>query len=292
MRVVATAQLSVQGALVGEGSPVAVTLRDGRDRAVGRGTGAMYRDRAVVEVAIDRRAAEREPDGVLCAADVELTEPGLTVVSAPLVVLPFAELVRAEWGQAEARDGDAVGLSCRVTGTSAGVERLEGQTAEVEILRGGEGGENGVAGALFEPVATLRVPVREGRLEAAWRVGYDADGKAQIATQAELDEVAARSGGVVERYRRPVWRFHVRLAGLEAESNLLAYRDWVRLEFLTPEGEPHEGIEVVVVLADGTEQRHTVDADGAVRVEPAPPGPVTIRTPHLESSSPGSPSDA
>ena len=88
-----------EGLAVGEGSPVRVTLKDARNRTVGRGGGPMHLDRAVVAVEVDRRAAEREPDGALCAADVELTELGLKVVSAPLLVLPYAELDRARVGQ-------------------------------------------------------------------------------------------------------------------------------------------------------------------------------------------------
>ena len=269
-----TVHLTAQGVAVGEGSPVAVTLKDARNRTAGRGGGPMHRDRAVVAVEVDRRAAEREPDGALCAADVELPELGLKVVSAPLLVLPYAALDRAAWGQVEARDGDAVALSCRVTGSAAGVERLEGQTAEVEVLRGGEGGadEGGAAGVLFEPVATLRVPVTDGCVEAVWRVGYDAEGKAQIATQAELDEAAARSGGAAAQYARPAWRFRVRLAGLEAESGLLRYRDRVEFEFRRDDGEPYEGLVAVVEHPDGARTEHTVGTDGLIRVEPAPPG--------------------
>ena len=100
-------------------------------------------------------------------------------------------------------------------GAREGAKRLEGRVAEVDILRGDEGrGGAGGAGlaSLFEPVATLRVPVRDGRIEAQWRVGYDAGGKARIATQAELDAAASRTGAEAERYARPAWRFRVRLA--------------------------------------------------------------------------------
>ena len=271
----ATVRLSVQGVAVGEDNPVRVTLRDGRNRVVGRGEGRMFRDRAVVDVAVDRRAAEREPGGALCAADVELTELGLKVVSAPLLVLPYAALDRAAWGQAEARDGDAVSLSCRLTGSAAGVERLEGQTAEVEVLRGGEGGAgDGAAAALFEPVVALRVPVADGRVEATWRVGYDADGKARIATQAELDAAAARSGGAAGAYRRPAWRFRVRLAGLAAESPEMGYRDHVDLAWDAGTDRPAGGAAVEVRLADGTVREETLGADGRLRLADVPPGPV------------------
>ena len=271
----ATVRLTVQATFTGEDNPVRVTLRDGRNRVVGRGEGRMFRDRAVVDVAVDRRAAEREPGGALCAADVELTELGLKVVSAPLTVLPYAALDRARWGQPEARDGDAVALSCRLTGSAAGVERLEGRTAEVEVLRGGEGGAgDGAAAALFEPVVALRVPVADGRVEATWRVGYDADGKARIATQAELDAAAARPGGAAGAYRRPAWRFRVRLAGLAAESPEMGYRDHVDLAWGAGTDRPAGGAAVEVRLADGTVREETLGADGRLRLADVPPGPV------------------
>ncbi len=184
-----TARLTVQGTMVGDGAGgvpparVEVTLKDARDRTVGRGDGPMHRDRAVVSVAVDRRAAEQNPDGVLCAADVEIRDLGLKIVGAPLLVLPFAVLDDARWSAPEARDGDVVVLSCRLSGTPAGVERAGREP--VEVLRGDEGGD------AFEPVAALRATVDRGRIEVQWRVGYEAEGKARIATQADHDAVTA-----------------------------------------------------------------------------------------------------
>ena len=266
----ATARLTVQGYGVGQGSPVRVTLRDGRGRRVGRGDGEMYDGRAVVSVEVERRAA-----GV-AAADVALPELGLKAVSPPLTVVPFAELDRARWGQAEARDGDAVELSCRVTGTGEGVRRLEGQTARVEVLRGDEGAgvEGDSLSSLFEPVVTLRVPVESGRIEAQWRVGYDAEGKARIATQGELDAAASRAGAEAERYARPAWRFRVRLAGLVAESPELGYRDHVDLAWDAGTDRPAAEAPVEIRLADGTTREETLGADGRLRLDDVPPGPV------------------
>ena len=265
--------LTAQGAFVGEGAPLVVTLKDARNRTVGRGRARVHRDRAVVEVEVDRRAAERDPDGVLCAADVEIADLGLTVVSAPLLVLPFAELRDARWGAAEARDGDVVELSCRLSGSAAGVERAGREAAEVVVLRGDEGAAGGLASA-FEPVATLRAPVVDGRVSVQWRVGYGPEGKAQITTQAELDAVAERSGGAAERYRRPAWRFRVRLAGLEAESAEMGYRDHVDLAWGAGTDWPAGGAAVEVRLADGSTREETLGDDGRLRLDDVPPGPV------------------
>ena len=265
--------LTAQGAFVGEGAPLVVTLKDARNRTVGRGRARVHRDRAVVEVEVDRRAAERDPDGVLCAADVEVADLGLTVVSAPLLVLPFAELRDARWGAAEARDGDVVELSCRLSGSAAGVERAGRETAEVVVLRGDEGGAGGLA-SVSEPVATLRAPVVDGRVSVQWRVGYEPEGKARIATQAELDAVAERSGGAAGRYARPAWRFRVRLAGLEAESAEMGYRDHVDLAWGAGTDWPAGGAAVEVRLADGSTREETLGDDGRLRLDDVPPGPV------------------
>ena len=268
-----TVRLDVQTVFVGEGTPeipaaqVDVTLRDARNKVVGRGHGPVSRDRATVAVELDRRAAG------LCAADVVVRDLGLKGTSPPLTVLPFAELDRARWGQGEARDGDAVALSCRVTGTAEGVGRLEGQAAEVEVLRGEEGGGDGLV-SLFEPVTTLRVPVQDGRIEVVWRVGYEADGKAQIATQAEHDTAAERTGRTAGRYRRPAYRFRVRVAGLSVESDVLGYRDHVELAWDDDTDRPAAGAAVAVRLADGTARDETLGDDGRLRLADVPPGPV------------------
>ena len=270
-----TARLTVQGAFVGEGSPVEVVLKDARNRTVGSAAGAVYRDRAVVEVAVDRRAAAREPDGVLCAADVKLPELNLRTVSAPLLVLPYAELVGAEWSAAHASEGEAVTLSCRVTGTAAGVRRLEGRVAEVEVLRG-DGGEPLGGNTPFEPVVTLRVPVEDGRVEVTWRVSYDAESKIRIVTQSELDTTAERTGTTADRYRRSVYRFRVRLAGLEVGSDALEYRDHVEFGIGHGGGGAYEGLVALVERPDGERVEVEVGRSGIVRIDPAPPGPYRI----------------
>ncbi len=245
----------------------------------------MYGSRVVVDVVVDRRAV-----GV-AAADVTLTELGLKAVSAPLTVVPYAELDRARWGQDEAREGDAVVLSCQVTGTGAGVKRLEGQTADVEILRGDEGeGAEGIEGVLFEPVTMLRVPVTDGQIEATWRVGFDAEGKARIATQAELDETAERTGSAAGQYRQPVHRFRVRLAGLEAESGPLRYADRIEIQFVGAGGGVAEGLSVVAERPDGERSEAPLGPDGTVALDAAPAGRYRVVT--SPPSSYTDPSDA
>ena len=266
-----TVTLAVRGTFVGEGAPVEVTLRDARNRVVGRGTGAMHRDRAEVEVIVDRQAASREPDGVLAAADVEVRDLGLKLVSAPLLVLPFAELTDARWDVAEAREGDDVELACRVTGSRAGVERLSRYTAEIEVIRGDEGED-----AVFEPVVTLRAPVVDGRIAVRWRVGFDAEGRVALATQADYDAEAERTGAEAARYARPAWRFRVRLAGLAAESSEMGYRDYIEFAFTDASGDPYDKLDVVIEHPDGSRTEHTAGPDGIVRVEPAPAGPYVI----------------
>lgn len=129
-----TARLTVWGTFVGEGSPLAATLRDARNRTTGRGDGPVHRDRAVVAVEVGRQTAARESDGVLCAADLRVTGLGLAAVSPSLLVLPFAELVDARWATDRAVEGETVGLSCRAEGPPAGVERLAREPVEVDVL--------------------------------------------------------------------------------------------------------------------------------------------------------------
>ena len=269
-----TARLTVQGAFVGEGSPTAVTLRDARDRTVGRGAGPMHRDRVTVDVEVDRQAAAREPDGVLCAADVELTELGLKTVSGPLLVLPFAELVGARWGTDRAVEGDVVSLSCRVEGSAAGVERLGRERAEVAVFVRTETGET----PMDEPVVVLRTRAEGGRVELDWAATLALD-RWDLPSQAELDAEADRAGaargseGYV--YDRPHLVFRVRLAGLEAESGPLAVDDWVELRHYVG-GTPAAGCAYTLTLADGAERAGALDADGSAREDRLPPGSVAV----------------
>ena len=269
-----TVSLTAQGLAVGEGSPARVTLRDARNRTVGRGGGPMHLDRAVVAVEVDRRAAERDPDGVLCAADVELTELKLRVVSAPLLVLPYAALDRAQWGAERAAEGDVVSLSCRLTGSAAGVERLGRERAEVAVLVRTDAG----AAPLDEPVASFRVPVTDGQIKAEWAVTLGLD-RWDLLSQTELDAEAARGGRPVGEppyvYDRPHLVFRVRLAGLEAESGPLAVDDWVELRHHVG-GEPATGATYTLTLADGSTRGGTLDGNGRAREDGLPPGGVAV----------------
>ena len=286
-----TARLTVQGAFVGEGSPTAVTLRDARDRTVGRGAGPMHRDRVTVDVEVDRQAAAREPDGVLCAADVELTELGLKTVSGPLLVLPFAELVGARWGTDRAVEGDVVSLSCRVEGSAAGVERLGREPAEVAVFVRTEAGET----PMDEPVVVLRTEAEGGRIGAEWAATLALD-RWDLPSQAELDAEADRAGAARgERpyvYDRPHLVFRVRLAGLEAESGPLAVDDWVELRHYVG-GTPAAGCAYTLTLADGTTRGGTLDGDGTAREDGLPPGGVAVAyeptPPTADGSSPPPP---
>ena len=269
-----TAHLSVQGAFVGEGSPLDVTLKDGRNQTAGRGTGPMHRGRAVVSVEVDRQTAAREPDGVLCAADVRLTELGLKAVSAPLLVLPFAELVDARWSTDRTAEGETVGLSCRVEGTAAGVERLSREPAEVAVFARTASG----AAPLDEPIVALRTQAEGGRVEVEWMATLALD-RWDLPSQAELDAEAARRGLPVGQppyvYDRPHLVFRVRLARLEAESGPLAVDDWTELK-LAVSGEPASGRPYTLTLADGTVREGTLDGDGTALEDGLPPGPVSV----------------
>ena len=274
-----TAALTVQTVFVGQGAPITATLKDARNRTVGTGRAAVYGDAARIEVPI-RRDAVRSADGSLAAADVEVLDLNLATTSAPLLVLPFAELTDARWSQDEAREGDVVTLSCRLSGSLEGVERAAREPAEVVVLQGTPDDD------VFEPVAALTARADGSRVEIAWRVGYDAEGKARLATQAELDAVAP-AVGTPEQYVAPVYRFRVHLAGLSAESGPLGYQDWVEFTFADADDEPYTDLGVTIERPDGERVDATTDAEGRVRVEPAPPGPYRV----VEVREPDAPAD-
>ena len=276
-----TARLTVQGRMVGEGSPTEVVLKDARNRTVGRGAGPMHRDRAVVSVEVDRRAAAADPDGVLCAADVRLAELGLDLVSGPLLVLPFAELVDARWNTDRTAQGETVGLSCRIEGTRAGVERLSREPAEVDVLVRTEGGE----APLDEPVVALRTTAESGRIELEWAatLGLDRwDLLSQADHDAEADRAGAPRGRAPHVYDRPHLVFRVRLAGLVAESGPLAVDDWVELHRTTPSGSPIPDARYVLTLPDGATREGALDADGRAREDDLPPGGVSVSYPEAD----------
>ena len=260
--------LSVRGTWVGEGNPVEVALKDGRNRTVGRASAEMYRDRAVVDVLVSRDA-----EGVV-AADVHLPDLGLSVTSGPLLVLPWIELsARWEEGGAaadRAREGGVVSLVVGVDARRDLLADLEGASVRLVVR----------VGDPPEPVVELRGAVRDREVRVDWRAVLPG-ARLDIARQAALDLAADRAGAPrgepPYRYVRPALSFTAELHGVRATSPELPFADPLALSVADlAAGGAASGRTVSLTWPDGRVEERTLDADGRLSVEDAPPGPVEV----------------
>ena len=282
-----SAQLAVRATWVGEGSPAEVVLKDARNRTVGRGGGPVHRDRAVVEVPVSRDA-----EG-LAVADVRLPELGLSVTSGPLLVLPWIELA-PRWE----RDGRPAEVA-----VEGGVLSLVvGVDARRDLLPDLEGAAVRLAvrvGDPPEPVVELRGTVRDREVRVEWRAALPG-ARLDIARQAALDLAADRAaalrGEPPYRYDRPALSFTAELHGARAVSADLPFADPLVLSVVDVAGGAASGRAVALAWPDGSVEERTLDADGRLAVEEAPPGPVEVTVPPAEGGAgegaPEPPADA
>ena len=283
------ARLTVQGTWVGEGNPVEVALKDGRNRTVSRASATMYRSRVAVDVPVSR-----DVEGA-AAADVRLPDLGLSVTSGPLLVLPWIELSprwELDGAAAEvAREGGVVSLVVGVDARRDLLPDLEGAAVRL-VVRVGE---------LAEPVVELRGTVRDREVRVDWRAALPG-ARLDIIRQAVLDLAADRAGAPrgerPYRYVRPALSFAAELHGVVAVAPDLPFADALTLSAadLTPGGAV-SGRSVSLTWPDGSVEDHTLDADGRLVLDTVLPGPVEVSVPPAEGGAaeaepPAPPADA
>jgi hypothetical protein len=76
--------------------------------------------------------------------------------------------------------------------------------------------------------------------------------------------------------------YHGQRFGDKQESELLKFRDTIELQLITSKGEPVSRIEYRLLLADGTEKKGKLDAEGRAVVSDVPPGPYWVRYPDFD----------
>jgi hypothetical protein len=114
----------------------------------------------------------------------------------------------------------------------------------------------------------VKLQVKNRKIDLQWEYEYHEDVD-EIPTENELKEYG-------KNYNPPEYFFVVDIDGYrlgeKQESGLLKFKDWIRIELHDHVGKPVPNEKYTLILADGTEKKGTLNADGYAKVEDVPPG--------------------
>ncbi|MEM8559066.1 MAG: hypothetical protein AAGG50_14695 [Bacteroidota bacterium] len=239
--------LEVFTRFVGNGAPLVTRLFDASGKTFGPYQDRLLNNRLSTVVTV--------PDGArdTLMAEVRLPDHGLQQDSEALLLFPPVEVRNAQWSQPEARRGDVLTLTTEVTGAP------DGTRAEIAILEHDSDGAH-------DPITRFPAFVKQGRVEAEWAFEYHPD----------TDDVPT-AGELETPYSHPEYFFRVEVLGIEAESPLLQFKDWVEVVLVDQRGQPVPDARYDVEFADGSTSSGTLDAEGRAVVRDVPPGPVVVR---------------
>ena len=127
-------------------------------------------------------------------------------------------------------------------------------------------------------IVSLPAVVEDKKISLDWEYEYHEDTDA-IPTEEELKKY----GG---KYNPPEYFFTVKIdnieLGLEQESKLLNFKDWIEFELLDDRGNPIKDTDYVALLPDGSEKKGKTDENGLIKLTDVPPGKVDIQFPSDE----------
>ncbi|RKX26053.1 MAG: hypothetical protein DRP45_04500 [Candidatus Zixiibacteriota bacterium] len=251
-------EFEVRTALVGEGAPVKITGKSEKGKKLGKVEGQMRGNAFIGQ--FDIPADTEIGDEVFF--EVKLSKNSLNGESGRIPVRPAVAVSGLKWSDKEARRGDVLTLTADVAGVAPETE------AKITIYEYDQD-------SAHDRIVELPAKVIGGKIELEWAYEYHED-----TDEIPIEEQLQTHG---RKYNHPEYFFTVKFErtefGLDQESGLLEFKDWMEIAFFDRGGQPREGEKYQVKLADGTTRDGKLNADGFVRIEDVPPGPVRVEFP-------------
>lgn len=160
-------------------------------------------------------------------------------------------IIKAEWSKKEARDGETVKMLVE----TAGIE--DGSKATFVVFERDTNKPD-------ERIATVKgVAVSGNKVEAEWKYVYVDD-----------DEVESEGPGQSTRvqFYSPSFYFTLSVAGCQARSSILEYKDFVELDLKDTDDQPLGKARYRVFLSSGEVREGQLDSNGYKKIENVPPG--------------------
>lgn len=187
--------------------------------------------------------------------EVKLSKQGLKGKSNVIPVMPTPVLKKIQWDKKEARRGDTVKLQAEFEQVA---EDTEAFVVIYEYDRDGN----------HDKIVTIPTTIKNRKLDLQWEYEYHEDVD-EIPTEDELKQYG-------KAYNPPEYFFVIDIDGVKLgekqESDLLKFKDWIRIELHDHEGKPLLNEKYTLVLADGTQKNGTLNAEGYAKIDGVPPG--------------------
>lgn len=235
--------LEVSTRYVSNGAQLQIKLADHQGTTHGTFKNQIHNNHLSAEVQVPPKAKDA------LYAEVKLPKHGLKQMSPALLLTAPVKIKNAEWSKDEARRGDVLTLSADVKGVPDGTE------ARIQIFEHDEE-------SAHDPITELTALVEKEKIEVEWEYEYHED-----MDSIPSDEEAEKG------YKPPEYFFQVEVEGVAAESDLLAFKDWVEFIFEDAQEQPREEIEKVKFrYPDGRKVQKSPDKEGKVVLKDVPPG--------------------
>jgi hypothetical protein len=249
-------EFEVRTALVGEGAPVKIKGKSAEGKKLGKVSGEVRGNTFVGRFDIP----EDVESGDEVYFEVKLPKNSLDGESGRIPVRPLIELANLKWSAEEARRGDIVTLSAEVSRATPQTE------ATLTIYEYDQDGAH-------DRIVELPTKVIGDKIELEWAYEYHED-TGDIPTDEELKKHG-------REYNPPEYYFTVKFDktefGLDLESGLLKFKDWVEIFLSDANGDPIGDQDYVLKMPDGSERKGKVDSKGRAIEENVPPGEVSVR---------------
>ena len=187
--------------------------------------------------------------------EVKLSKQSLKGKSNAIPGMPEPVLRKIQWDKKEARLGDIVKLQAELEQVADNTE------AFVIIYEYDQDGNH-------DKIVTIPTTIKNRKIDLQWEYEYHEDTD-EIPTEEELKKYG-------KKYNPPEYFFVIDIDGVKLgekqESGLLEFKDWMRIELHDHEGKPMPNEKYTLILADGTEKKGTLNAEGYAKVDDVPPG--------------------
>lgn len=249
------AKLEVGTSFVGNGSKIKITGKSEKGKKLGKISDVINGNVYIGEFEV--------PEDIEIVDqiyfEVKLSKNGLEGESNHIPAFPPVKVSNLKWSATEARRGDILTLTSDIEGMRPGDE------VTVTIY------EHDADGA-HDRITELPGFVKENKIEVLWEYEYYEDTD-DVPTDEEMQQFGSN-------YNPPEYFFTLKIGdeefGLDQESGLLEFKDYVDLSCEDDSGAPVANAEYTLLLADGSERTGELDAEGRAREEDVPPGPYSV----------------
>lgn len=244
---------------VGSGSDIEIEIKDKGGKTIEKINGKVFGDKFGGSIIVPENAKEE------LTFTAKLPKHGLQKKSNILKVIPPIKVSNLKWGQKEARRGDIVKLSADIEGVPDETE------VKVLIYEYDQDGAN-------DFITKFPCRVKNKKIQAEWEYEYHEDTD-EIPTDEEMKKYG-------KNYNPPeyyfVIDFHGKRFGDKQESKLLEFKDWIEITLTDAVGLPVARADYAVRLADGSEKKGKLDAEGHARVDEVAPGEYWVHFPDYD----------